>query len=81
MVATNIPREVKYHSWIANLVLVKKKNFSWRMGVDYEELNQACLKDTFPLLDIDLKIVSLASFRFKRFLDAYQGYHQIQMAP
>jgi hypothetical protein len=51
------------------------------MCVDYKDLNKACPKDTYPLPNIDTKIDSLAPFQFKCFLDAYQGYHQIQMAP
>ena len=43
-----------YHSdWLANPVLVKKKNEKWRMCVDYTGLNKACLKDHFPLPCID----------------------------
>jgi hypothetical protein len=42
MVAAGILREVKYHSWIANPVMVRKKNGSWRMCVDYKNLNKAC---------------------------------------
>nr|GEX09044.1 reverse transcriptase domain-containing protein [Tanacetum cinerariifolium] len=33
-----------------------------------------------PLLEIDWKVESLCGYPFKYFLDAYKGYHQIQMA-
>ena len=42
-------REVKYLEWVANVVLVKKKNNQWRMCVDFTDLNKACSKDSFPL--------------------------------
>ncbi|KAK0570726.1 hypothetical protein LWI29_005546 [Acer saccharum] len=42
-------REVKYPEWVANIVLVKKKNNQWRMCVDFTDLNKACPKDSFPL--------------------------------
>ncbi|KAK1427879.1 hypothetical protein QVD17_16586 [Tagetes erecta] len=35
--------------------------------------------DCYPLPDIDEKVDAVAGFRFKCFLDAYKGYHQIQM--
>jgi hypothetical protein len=35
--------------WLANLVLVKKKNGKWRMCVDYTSLNKACPNVPFPL--------------------------------
>ncbi|GKE80167.1 reverse transcriptase domain-containing protein, partial [Tanacetum coccineum] len=43
-------------------------------------LNKACPKDGYPLLEIYWKVESLCGFPFKCFLDAYKGYHQIQMA-
>ncbi|GKD66984.1 reverse transcriptase domain-containing protein [Tanacetum coccineum] len=51
-----------------------------RMCVDFKDLNKACLKDGYPLSEIDWKVESLCGFPFKCFLDAYKGYHQIQMA-
>jgi hypothetical protein len=46
-------REVFHPEWLANPVLVKKKNNKWRMCVDYTSLNKACPKDPFPLPHID----------------------------
>ncbi|GJS62343.1 reverse transcriptase domain-containing protein [Tanacetum coccineum] len=38
------------------------------------------LKDFYPISEIDWKVESLCGYPFKCFLDAYKGYHQIQMA-
>nr|GEW45341.1 reverse transcriptase domain-containing protein [Tanacetum cinerariifolium] len=35
--------------------------------------------DCYPLLEIDWKVESLCGYPFKCFLDAYKGYHQIQL--
>ncbi|KAJ0868727.1 putative nucleotidyltransferase, Ribonuclease H [Helianthus annuus] len=75
-----IIREVRYQTWVASPVMVKKPNGSWRMCVDYKDLNKACPRDCYALPDIDEKIDSLATFRWKCFLDCYKGYHQAQMA-
>ena len=75
-----IVKRVKYPEWVSNPVLVKKVDVSWRMCIDFKDLNKACPKDLYPLPEIDWKIESLAGFRYKCFLDAYKGYHQIQMA-
>ncbi|XP_035845188.1 uncharacterized protein LOC118491476 [Helianthus annuus] len=75
-----IIREVRYQTWVASPVMVKKPNGSWRMCVDYKDLNKACPRDCYALPDIDEKIDSLATFRWKCFLDCYKGYHQVQMA-
>nr|GEY57129.1 reverse transcriptase domain-containing protein [Tanacetum cinerariifolium] len=36
--------------------------------------------DCYPLPEIDMKVESLCGYPFKCFLDAYKGYHQIQLA-
>ena len=43
-----------YHpEWLANPVLVRKKNKEWRMCIDYTDLNKHCPKDPFGLPHID----------------------------
>ena len=44
---------VFYHEWLANTVVVKKKNGKWRVCVDFTNLNKACPKDPFPMSWID----------------------------
>ncbi|GJZ89551.1 reverse transcriptase domain-containing protein [Tanacetum coccineum] len=80
LVEAGITREVHYHDWLSNPVMVSKHDNSWRMCVDFKDLNKACPKDGYPLPEIDWKVESLCGFPFKCFLDAYKGYHQIQMA-
>ncbi|GKC42641.1 reverse transcriptase domain-containing protein [Tanacetum coccineum] len=80
LVKAGIMREVHYHDWLSNSVMVKKHDDSWRMCVDFKDLNKACPKDGYLLPEIDWKVESLCGFPFKCFLDAYKGYHQIQMA-
>nr|KYP40031.1 Pro-Pol polyprotein [Cajanus cajan] len=46
-------REVRYTTWLANMVLVKKNSGKWCMCVDYTDLNKACPKDSYPLSSID----------------------------
>ncbi|GKA42800.1 reverse transcriptase domain-containing protein [Tanacetum coccineum] len=53
---------------------------NWRMCVDFTNLNKACPQDCYLLPEIDWKVESLCDYPFKCFLDAYKGYHQIQMA-
>ncbi|GJV99611.1 reverse transcriptase domain-containing protein [Tanacetum coccineum] len=57
-----------------------KHDGTWRMCVDFKDLNNACPKDCYPLPEIDWKVESLCGYPFKCFLDAYKGYHQIKMA-
>nr|GEY51158.1 reverse transcriptase domain-containing protein [Tanacetum cinerariifolium] len=73
-------KEVHYHSWLSNPIMVKKHDDNWRMCVDFKDLNKACPKDGYPLPEIDWKVESLCGYPYKCFLDAYKGYHQIKMA-
>ncbi|GJV27863.1 hypothetical protein Tco_1384311 [Tanacetum coccineum] len=75
-----IVKRVRYPTWVANPVLVKKVDGSWRMCIDFKDLNKACPKDLYPLPEIDWKIESLMGFQYKCFLAAYKGYHHIQMS-
>jgi hypothetical protein len=72
-------KEVFHPTWLANPVLVKKKNGKWRMCVDYTSLNKACPKVPFPLPRVDQIIDSIVGCELLCFLDAYSGYHQIKM--
>ncbi|GKG23133.1 hypothetical protein Tco_0388436, partial [Tanacetum coccineum] len=53
LVEAGIVREVHYHNWLSNPVMVKKHDDSWRMCVDFKDLNKACPKDGYPLPEID----------------------------
>nr|XP_025703172.1 uncharacterized protein LOC112803938 [Arachis hypogaea] len=71
-------REVKYLTWLANMVLVKKQNGKWRM-CDYTDLNKVCPKDPYPLPKIDTLVDSNSGYQYLSFIDAYSGYNQIPM--
>ena len=49
------------------------------MCVDYIDLNKACPKDPFALPRIDQIIDATAGCEKLCFLDAYSGYHQINI--
>ena len=46
-------KEIFFPGWLANTVVVKKKNGKWRVCVDFIDLNRACPKDSFPMPKID----------------------------
>ena len=72
-------KEVSHPEWLANPILVTKKNGKLRMCVDYTGLNKAYPKVPFPLPRIDQIIDSTVGCEILSFLDAYSGYHQIKM--
>jgi hypothetical protein len=78
LLAAGFIREVFHPEWLANPVLVRKKNTNeWRMCVDYTDLNKYCPKDPFGLPRIDQVIDSTVGCNLLCFLNCYSGYHQI----
>ena len=49
------------------------------MCVDFTDLNNACPKDSYPLLRIDTLIDSTAKHELLSFMDAFSGYNQIKV--
>jgi hypothetical protein len=72
--------EVHHPVWLANPVIVPKANGKLRMCIDYTNLNKACPKDPYPLPRIDQIVDSTSGCDLLSFLDAYSGFHQIQMS-
>nr|GEU53777.1 hypothetical protein [Tanacetum cinerariifolium] len=58
-VVRSTKKEVHYHSWLSNPVMMKKHDGSWRMCVAFKELNKACPRDGYPLSEIDWNVESL----------------------
>src|SRR4051812_22999338 len=69
LLAAGFIRPIKYSKWLANPVLVEKKNGTWRMCIDYTNLNSACPKEQFVLPRIDQIIDSTAGSEALCFLD------------
>ena len=72
--------EVYHPEWLANPVVVSKANGKLRMCIDYTNLNKACPRDPYPLPRIDQIVDSTSGCDLLSFLDAYSGFHQIQMS-
>ena len=79
LLAVGFIKEVYNPEWLANPVLVQKKNKEWRMCIDYPDLNKHCPKDPFGLPRIDEVVDSIAGYELLSFLDCYSGYHQISL--
>lgn len=71
----------EYPQWLANIVLVPKKDSKVRMYIDYRDLNKSSLKDDFPLPHINMLVDSTTKFNIFSFMDEFSGYNQIMMAP
>lgn len=65
--------------WASPVVMVKKKDGSWRFCIDYRKLNALTKKDVYPLPYIDDALDCLSGSRYFSSLDLSSGYWQIEV--
>ncbi|KAL8257461.1 hypothetical protein R6Q59_029502 [Mikania micrantha] len=78
--ASRIVREVRHPTWITNPRMVREANGSWRLGVDYKDLSEACLEDNDLPTKRDSKMSTPVDLPLICYLNTYKGCHQIPMA-
>lgn len=61
------------------MVMVKKKDDSQKMFIDYRQLNQLTIKNRFPIPVIEELLDKLGQTNFLSKLDLRSSYHQIRM--
>ncbi|GKB26643.1 reverse transcriptase domain-containing protein [Tanacetum coccineum] len=65
--------------WGASVLFVKKKDGSFRMCIDYRELNKLTIKNCYPLPRIDDLFDQLQGLSVYSKIDLRSGYHQLRV--
>nr|GEX68356.1 hypothetical protein [Tanacetum cinerariifolium] len=72
-------RKVWHPVWVANTILVKLENGTWKVQVDYSILNKICAKDMYPFSEEREGLASIMGYQYKCFLRLLKEYSQIKM--
>ena len=63
--------------WSSPVVLVRKKDGSWRFCIDFRKLNEVTVKDAFPLPQVADLVDSLSGHKYFSTLDLASSYWQV----
>lgn len=67
--------------WASPVVLVPKKDGSFRFCIDYRKVNSVTRKDAYPLPRVDDTLDTLAGSKWFTTLDLLSGYWQVEVSP
>jgi hypothetical protein len=65
--------------WGAPVIFIRKKDGSWRLCIDYRQLNKAMIKNQYLLLRIDDLFDQMKGTTLFLKIDLRYGYHQLRI--
>jgi hypothetical protein len=65
--------------WGAPVIFVRNKDGSWRLCIDYRQLNKATIKNQYPLPRIDVLFDQTKGVTMFSKIDLRSGYHQFKI--
>lgn len=80
-IESKIVYPIKHSTWVSNLVPVRKKNGDIWLCVDFQDLNQASLKDHYLLPPMEQLLSTMAGSKMFSMLDGFSRYNQVLVKP
>lgn len=77
MLAAGIIAQTRHSTWCSNLVIVRKKNGTIRLCVNFQNLNLVCMKDNYPLPNMETLLQRVTSSGMMSLLDGFSRYNQV----
>ena len=74
-----VDRGFSISPWGAPMLFVKKKDGTWRLCVDYRQLNKVTIRNKYPLPRIDDLFDQLQGAKVFSKIDLRSGYHQLRI--
>eukprot|EP00253_Pinus_taeda_P026975 PITA_26975 len=81
MYEAGIIAPMRFSEWVSNLVPTRKKTGEIRLCVDLRNVNKVCLKDHYPLPNMDHILQRVVGASRISLLDGFSGFNQILVHP
>ncbi len=72
-------QKIKEDSWIARMIVTKKKDGNPRRVIDYRKLNKAAIRQFQPSESPKRMIMQVPKKKFMTVIDMWQAFHSIPL--
>ena len=81
MLDAGIIYQIERTTWVSLIVVVLKKNGKILICIDYPQVNDATIKDNYPVPYIEHLLERVAGAEAYNFIDGFSGYNQSSVVP
>ena len=72
---------IDYPQWVSNMVPIVNLEGHLKVCTYFRDLNAPCLKDDFPLPNIDTLVDNTIGYEMLYLMNGFSGYNQIWVTP
>jgi len=75
MLDTKFIEIIAYPKWVSNPIIIPKLDGRIKICIDFKDVNKACTKDDFPLLNINIVVDNTTGHEMFYLMDGFSGYN------